>query len=603
MSAKKWFFMFVFSVCLVVFLYALFNVLVDPFGVFGDKIFNWYSYNMTNNPRAAKIAYLDEHYKEYDSYIIGCSSTSSFPVESFNKYFNAKAYNLIMYGADMLDVEQTCEYIIDNYDVKNIVLNVFISNATKYNYEEDKITKNLHAKVNDENLFKFYLRYMFLNPDYSLAKIKSWKNDTYLTQIFDVFNEKTGAYDKKVRDVEPVGNMDFYLDSYPVFRNYPSGLEDMDEINTTVASLQRISNFCEDKGVNLIVVSAPAYYDYMKYFPEDMVREFYTKIAQITSFWDFSLSSVSKEPRYFYDETHFRNSVGDMAFARIADATDAYVPEDFGVYVTSENVAEHLENFFEVESDVDNYSAEVPIITYHHITDEADEASEVTLEKFESDIKYLSENDFNFILFDDLVKYVYEGIDLPEKPILVTFDDGYLSNYEFAFPILKKYSAKATIFIIGSTVGNVEHYKDTSFPITPHFNLEQAKEMVDSGLVSIQSHTYDMHQWAPYEDSDVVRENLLRLDFEDEYQYLDVVKADMEKSKKQIESLGEEFIALAYPSGMFDTLTNVALVESGIKAMVSIDEGINTVIKGLPQSLYALKRFNIDMNRNIEDIL
>ena len=128
MSSKKWCIMFIFSVILIAGLYALFNVLVDPFGVFGDPIFDWYSYNMTNNPRVAKIGYLDknENYKKYDSYIIGCSSTSSFPVEDLNKYLGGNWYNMIMYGADMLDVEQTTKYVINEYDAKNIMINIKI---------------------------------------------------------------------------------------------------------------------------------------------------------------------------------------------------------------------------------------------------------------------------------------------------------------------------------------------------------------------------------------------------------------------------------------------------------------------------------------------
>ena len=113
MTSKKWLVMFAVTVLLIAVLLCTYNVLTDPFGVFGDPLMNWYSYNITNNPRAAKIAYLDEHYEDYDSYIIGCSSTSSFPVDAFNEYLDAKFYNLIMYGADMLDVEQTDDYIIE----------------------------------------------------------------------------------------------------------------------------------------------------------------------------------------------------------------------------------------------------------------------------------------------------------------------------------------------------------------------------------------------------------------------------------------------------------------------------------------------------------
>ena len=76
---------------------------------------------MTQNPRTAKIGWLDKHHDEYDSYIIGCSKTSSFPVELLNRYYDAKFFNMIMYGGDMYDIEMTTKYILDRYGAKHIV--------------------------------------------------------------------------------------------------------------------------------------------------------------------------------------------------------------------------------------------------------------------------------------------------------------------------------------------------------------------------------------------------------------------------------------------------------------------------------------------------
>ena len=82
MSAKKWLIMFAVVVVLALLLCIGFNLLVDPFGVFGDRLFHWDSYSQTNNPRVAKIEYLEEHHDEYDSYIIGSSSAASCGTEA-----------------------------------------------------------------------------------------------------------------------------------------------------------------------------------------------------------------------------------------------------------------------------------------------------------------------------------------------------------------------------------------------------------------------------------------------------------------------------------------------------------------------------------------
>ena len=65
-------------------------------GAGGDRLLHWFSYDETNNPRVAKLSYLEQHHGEYDSYILGCSSTSSFPVDAFNEAYDASFYNLIM---------------------------------------------------------------------------------------------------------------------------------------------------------------------------------------------------------------------------------------------------------------------------------------------------------------------------------------------------------------------------------------------------------------------------------------------------------------------------------------------------------------------------
>ena len=140
MDSKRWLACFLATVLLLGAAVVGFNYWVDPFGVFSHKSLEWPSYEMTINPRTAKITYLKDHHQDYDSYILGCSSTSSFPVESLNSYLDASFYNMIMYGADMLDVEEQAFYLVENYEVKNLVVNVYLDNAKDYNTEPDPLS-------------------------------------------------------------------------------------------------------------------------------------------------------------------------------------------------------------------------------------------------------------------------------------------------------------------------------------------------------------------------------------------------------------------------------------------------------------------------------
>ena len=609
MSSKKWLVLFCATVLFLGAAVLGFNWLVDPYGVFSHKTLEWASYEMTLNPRTAKMTYLEEHHQEYDSYLLGCSSTSSFPVESLNEYLDASFYNMIMYGADMLDVEEQAVYLLEHYEVKNLVVNVYLDNAKDYNTLPDPLRSyTMPAQTTGESSAAFLAKYLFMDPRHSLDKLTAWYEDTYLPQSFDVFDAETGAYDKSARDAEAIGDMDAYLESYPVFANYPEATNSTNEeaISGTLDALAHIRDLCAEKGVNFLVLCAPVYADYLDYYDWDQVADFYTRLAEVTPYWDFSYSSVSFEPRYFYDETHFRNCVGEMALARVFGDDSIYIPEDFGVYVTQDNVQAHLEDMAQAAPLAEtSYTANVPVLMYHHIDEEGNDDVNISSELFEAQMAALAEEGYTAVFPDDLAAYVYEGKALPDKPVVITFDDGYLSNYEYAWPILEKYGMKATIFVIGSTIGNTEHYKDTDYPITPHFSYEQGAEMVASGVISIQSHTYDMHQWAPYEDSDQPRENILALEGESEEDYRSLLSADCQKIRQVIqEGMGEASVhVMAYPSGQFDTLSQVTLLENGFDITFTTQVGSNTLIKGQPQSLLGLHRYNMNESVSVEQML
>ena len=605
MSSKKWVLVFLATVLVLAALLAALNLAADPFGAFGDRLLSWFSYDETNNPRVAKFTYLEQHHDEYDSYILGCSSTSSFPVDAFNEAYGASFYNLIMYGADMRDCEKIAQYLVEHYEVKNLILNVYLDNGLTYDEESDRLTKNLHYKEDpDTSALSYYTRYLFADPRYALAKLKALRTDTILPQTFDVFDERTGCYDKRVRDAEPIGSEERYLESYPVFADYPHQTLSLPYTEQCMQSVASIKALCEEAGVSLTVVAGPVYAEYLKNYEPETVAQFYRSLAQITSFWDFSSSSVSCEMRYFYDGTHFRNNAGEMICARMTGRTDLWIPDDFGTYVTADTPEDYFLNVLSPKPlSQDEISTQVPILMYHHLSEDVTNSEMVSPEQFEAQIRALAEAGYTGISFDELQAYVLRGEPLPEKPVVITFDDGYRSNYTLAYPILQKYGMKATIFAIGVSFGK-DHYKDTDYTITPHFGAAEAAEMTASGLISIQSHTYDMHQWPPYETGLAVRENILQLPGESEESYVQALTEDFTRSRALLEgATGQPVDVLAYPAGQYSTLAQVTLQSLGVHVTLSTNPGVNTVVKGLPQTLYAMLRFAITEDISPEALL
>ena len=597
MNAKKWVLTFLLLALVLALGLAAFNYVTDPFAAFGDRFLNWFSYDETNNPRVAKISYLEQHHDEYDSYILGCSSTSSLQVSDFNKLYDANFYNLIMYGADMRDCEKIADYLIEHYEVKRLVLNVYLDNGFTYDDETDRLTRNLHYLTDpDTSALSFYTRYLFCDPRYGFAKLKNLRNDRLLPQSFDVFNEATGEYDKRARDVEPIGSMDTYLEAYPVFADYPkTGDFVLGQTENCMKSVAAIKERCEAADVELVVVAAPVYIDYFQNFQAEDVANFYAALAKVTDFWDFSCSSVSCEPRYFYDATHFRNAVGSMIAARIAGDDSVYIPDDFGTYVTADTPSSYFSEVLQATALPDEtVSRDVPVLMWHNLAEDSSGDMTISVDTFRAQIEALHEAGFKTVSLQQLYDYVHFGTELPEKPIVLTFDDGYFSNYEYAFPILQEYDMQATIFAIGVSVGK-DTYKDTDHAMTPHFGADEAREMVDSGLISVQSHTFDMHQWPPFEDGNAqVRETLLPFDGEADADYEAAVEADFAESRELLESItGQPVNALAFPEGAYVTLTQDALRSAGAELTFTTVRAVNTVVKGLPQSLCAMPRFGM----------
>lgn len=240
----------------------------------------------------------------------------------------------------------------------------------------------------------------------------------------------------------------------------------------------------------------------------------------------------------------------------------------------------------------------LPVLIYHHFSENENNDSSLVVgrENFRRQMKYIKDNGYHTISFRELVDFVEKGVELPEKPVLITIDDGYESNYTIAYPVLKEYGLKATIFMIGHALG-AKTYKNTNAGVPAYLTLEQGKEMIASGLISIQSHSMDMHQIAEYEAylrNQKVRTSATIKDFDTEEEYIKHFHQDTEQSKKQItEDFGEEWLAYSYPLGHHDDLTERLLTENDIKVTLIVERGMNIIKKDSPESLRKLKRFSI----------
>ena len=586
MNFKKWLSAFLITCVAVCSLYALFNALVDPFGIFGDRLFHYNEYSMTENPRIAKIGYLDRNYKKYDSYVIGCSKSSSIPTEALNKYYNANFYNMIMYGGDLYDIEKTAEYIINNYIAENIVVVIGLEEARGFNSEADPTKGNLHAKVNGSATLPFYLKYLFLNPEYSKDKIKAFFDRSYLINSKEVFIPETGTYNKSRRDAAKIPPLDKYLEENPDF-TAATWYNPIPDADLCAESLGRIKALCDENEINLTVIASPVYEKELECYKADEVISYYKEIAEKVDFWNFSgYTDITGEARYFYDSMHFRNCVGEMMLARMFADSTVFVPDNFGRYITRYNADEILTEAF-TPIEYKDLSRDLTVLMYHHFTD---------AEALDGQLTALENSGYKFVTLNEVKAFVKSGEYLPRKAVLITVDDGYSSALNIAAPIFEKHNASAVVSVIGCSVGR-NTYKDTGIHITEHFSLEDAREWIDKGVITLASHTFDMHQ-VEY-DGDDRRWGILQKDSESEKDYLNTLSSDHEK---MCELLGE-VTTLAYPQGAFSELSEVFFAQNGVEVTFTTQWGNNEIVKGIPQTLRLLNRITVEESTTGEELI
>ena len=159
-----------------------------------------------------------------------------------------------------------------------------------------------------------------------------------------------------------------------------------------------------------------------------------------------------------------------------------------------------------------------------------------------------------------------------------------------AAPVLEKYGLRATISVIGVSVGK-DTYKDTQQKIYPHFALEQALPYISTGVVDIQSHTYDMHNNEL--DTDF-RDGVLPKQDESQAAYAKALRDDFSRSKEQIETACHtEVFVITYPFGKYTQNSEMVLMQSGAQVSVGVENGINELLKGNPNSLRQLHRYHV----------
>jgi peptidoglycan/xylan/chitin deacetylase (PgdA/CDA1 family) len=198
----------------------------------------------------------------------------------------------------------------------------------------------------------------------------------------------------------------------------------------------------------------------------------------------------------------------------------------------------------------------VPILMYHSVDDDSAAAC-VYPKRLEEQLSYLRKSGYEAVDLDAVHKYLTQGESVPQKPIVITFDDGYRDNLENAYPILKKYGLCATIYLVTGNIGSSNRWNaPRGIRQRPLLNWNEICSLADDPLLSFQAHTCT-HPKLTHIHPDQARE-------------------EMAGSKHAIEDrLGRACRHFAYPHGDYNNTVRNAAEEVGFLTACSTRWGHN----------------------------
>lgn len=210
----------------------------------------------------------------------------------------------------------------------------------------------------------------------------------------------------------------------------------------------------------------------------------------------------------------------------------------------------------------------IAILEYHNITSDPGmiDAWTVSERDFNDQMSFLSQN-CHVVPLRTLLEDIRNGKPIPEHTVAVTFDDGYQSNLLLAYPTLEKYHIPATIFVVTKYAQNGTGGEYVSL------TWAELKKMSESGLITVESHTHDLHYRVPDNKGQLQPAGLTRIVSgsitETEEQYNQRIESDLLLSRQEIKDhLGVDTNILSWPYGACSKSSNVLAKQAGFTYMI-----------------------------------
>lgn len=334
------------------------NYVLNPYEIFTHSLT---PQSIFHNQRYEKIKYLQAHHEQFDSYLIGDSRVGLIKPELIESYLpNTRFYNMWVSSANPLDLLIFINYILENnYKVKYLLIQIGLDygfNTIDYRVMMDT-QRHWHYDVTHTSSFEFYQKYLFsflFQGNYE--KLKFLLTETELPQFEDIY---TGVWGYTIRERQRIANPEQYAQNEPSFsapQIKQQTIMSKKSLLLLKESLKGINTQCKTHGITCIIYSAPLHHTKINHFSPEL-RDFILRLLSdefSDGFWHFAyFNSITTNNYNYYEDIHHIPSIDEMVLDRIFNKQTDSLPQDFGIFITKENIEQSLEAIHTIESRFD----------------------------------------------------------------------------------------------------------------------------------------------------------------------------------------------------------------------------------------------------------
>lgn len=324
------------------------NYITDPYEIFKHAfIFS----GSNHNQRYEKIEYLKNHHQKFDSYLIGSSRVGLIEPKIIESYFKDSIfYNAWMSGANPVDAALLLDYMIQNrWQLKNVYLVIDDNIFTMIDYRStSRAQRRWHYDISQTNAIIFFCSYLF---SFHIGAIKA-KLLGYFQSAESQEDIQHGTWSYTTKKTKHKKNAEDYIKYEPLFRQFSYNHPEHINWESIHLYLEKIATQCKNYKINCTTTTAPIHHKILAKIPRTHQEKMLRIISKYfpNGFWHFSyLNPITIDNKNYYEPIHHIEQIDKLMLAKIFNDKFINVPQDFGLFITQENLEVSLQKIDQIE--------------------------------------------------------------------------------------------------------------------------------------------------------------------------------------------------------------------------------------------------------------